>query len=563
MEEELQKTTFSETDGGVPLKRDTRLVQSVVYSLPEKYEVLEQLGRGGMGTVFKARHKDLDEVVAIKVINPELVEKEGEVTSRRFLAEAKAASRLNHPNLISLKDYGVTTEGAAYMVMEFVEGESLEDYLKRRGKLEVNEALKIALGICDGLTEAHNKGLVHRDVKPANVILSSGSGADGTGGASFQPKILDFGIARVSSADGRTQGLTATGEVFGSPLYIAPEQSMSSKVDQRADLYSLGCLLFEMVTGRPPFLGENAIQTIMMHLNSPVPSATLTVGYALPGGLSQVITRCMDKTPARRYQSVAELKQELELILSGKSASVSTAHGVGGAGGDEGGSGKFEQSRKVAQPASAGNQKLGRLVAFAIVAAVSITGLLVAAQFAPALLKGGAAGSLGTVKHVSKGGAEALTAEELVEQAKQMDVTKSVEAYQRGDYQSCVIMLKGAISVYDDALAKLRKELEGTRRGRRKQVLREYIGSIEVLKAENLNHVGDCYKHLGKLEDALPHYRKAIELYEPYAMRGVLNPYIDNSYQSAIEILKQSGQTEDARVLEQQWELAKSRRQRG
>lgn len=562
MEEELQKTTFSETDGGAPLKRDTRLVQSVVYSLPEKYEVLEQLGRGGMGTVFKARHIDLDEVVAIKVINPELVEKEGEVTSRRFLAEAKAASRLNHPNLISLKDYGVTTEGAAYMVMEFVEGESLEDYLKRRGKLEVSEALKIALGICDGLTEAHNKGLVHRDVKPANVILSCGSGADGKGGASFQTKILDFGIARVSSADGRTQGLTATGEVFGSPLYIAPEQSMSSKVDQRADLYSLGCLLFEMVTGRPPFLGENAIQTIMMHLNSPVPSATLTVGYALPGGLSQVIARCMDKTPARRYQSVAELKQELELILSGKSALVDTGMGTG-LGSVKGGSGKFEQARRVAQPASAASQKLGRLVTFAIVAAVSITGLLVAAQFAPALLKGGAAGQTGGLKPVFTGGARSNSADDLVKQAREMDVTKSLEAYQRGDYQSSAIMLKGAISVYDDALVKLKKELERTKGGQRRQVLRQYIIEIDGLKGDNLHHVGDCYKHLGMVEDAISNYKSALEVYKPYAMNGWPNPYIDDSYNSYIELLKQTGQTEEAGRAEQERELVKSRRQRG
>ncbi|HMW91064.1 MAG TPA: serine/threonine-protein kinase [Candidatus Obscuribacter sp.] len=561
MEEELQKTTFSETDGGAPLMRDTKLVQSVVYSLPEKYEVLERLGRGGMGTVFKARHKDLDEVVAIKVINPELVEKEGEATSRRFLAEAKAASRLNHPNLIGLKDYGVTSEGAAYMVMEFVQGESLEDYLKRRGKLEVNEALQIALGICDGLTEAHSKGLVHRDVKPANVILSCAAGAEGQAGINFQPKILDFGIARISTADGRTQGLTATGEVFGSPLYIAPEQSMSSKVDQRADLYSLGCLLFEMVTGRPPFLGENAIQTIMMHLNSPVPSATLTLGYALPGGLSQVIARCMDKTPARRYQSVAELKQELELILSGKSASVNTAPGVKGGSGEDGRSGKFEQARKVARPASAASEKAGRLVAFGIIATVSLTGLLVASQFVPFFFKGGSTGAVGNVNQAFKGGAGAITADELVEQAKQMDMTKALEAYQKGDYQSSAIMLKGAVSVYDDALIKVKKELERTKRGRRRQVLREYIAAVESLKAENLNHVGECYKHMGRAEDAIQNYRNAIEVFKPYSMNGTANPYIDNSYQSSIELLKQSGQTEAARLVEQDWELVKSRRQ--
>lgn len=561
MEEELQKTTFSETDGGAPLMRDTKLVQSVVYSLPEKYEVLERLGRGGMGTVFKARHKDLDEVVAIKVINPELVEKEGEATSRRFLAEAKAASRLNHPNLIGLKDYGVTSEGAAYMVMEFVQGESLEDYLKRRGKLEVNEALQIALGICDGLTEAHSKGLVHRDIKPANVILSCAAGADGQGGINFQPKILDFGIARVSSADGRTQGLTATGEVFGSPLYIAPEQSMSSKVDQRADLYSLGCLLFEMVTGRPPFLGENAIQTIMMHLNSPVPSATLTVGYALPGGLSQVIARCMDKTPARRYQSVAELKQELELILSGKSASVSTAPGVRAGAGDDGPSGKFEQARKVARPASAASEKAGRLVVFALVSTIAIVGLVVAAQFAPAFFKGGVSDNAVGMKPAYTKGGKASSADDLVKQAREMDVTKSLEAFQRGDYQSSAIMLKGAISVYDDALSKLQKELARTKGGRRKQVLRQYISEIEGLKGDNLHHVGDCYKHLGMVDDAISNYKSALEVYKPYAMNGWPNPYIDDSYNSYIELLKQTGQTAEATRVEQERELVKSRRQ--
>lgn len=191
--------------------------------LPSQYEILAELGHGGMGTVYQAKNRHLGNFVAIKVINPELLEGKNETKAnalKRFFVEAKAISQLNHENLVALKDFGVTPEGAAFIVMDYVDGITLEDLVKS-GPLDYKAVLETLLGVCDALECAHQSGVVHRDIKSANIIIAKNSrGIE-------SPKLLDFGIARIAGDDGKTQGLTSTGEIFGRPLYIAPEQSMS------------------------------------------------------------------------------------------------------------------------------------------------------------------------------------------------------------------------------------------------------------------------------------------------------------------------------------------------
>ncbi|HMW91063.1 MAG TPA: serine/threonine-protein kinase [Candidatus Obscuribacter sp.] len=506
------------------------LVQSVVYTLPDKYEIIEQVGRGGMGTVFKARHKDLNEIVAVKVVNPELLLKGGETTSKRFLAEAKAASRLKHPNLISLRDYGVTTDGAAYMVMDYAEGESLEQLLKRKGKLTVAEALPIVLGICTGLIEAHENGLVHRDIKPANILLSPVPGSDG---AVYCPRILDFGVARVTSGS-ETQGLTGTGEIFGSPLYMAPEQGLSSKVDARADLYSLGCLLFEMLTGSPPYAGETAIQTVMLHLSAPLPDADRVAGQTLPHGLGRLLNFCLQKSPDQRYQTVADLKRDLERVLSGKPALY---EGVG--------------SKQAGVKATRPKQFL----VFALSAAISLLSLLF--LFHSLQVEHGPSQPLNTAPVT--GIVKATTGGRLVDKALNMDSTKAFQAFNEGDYESSALMLKGAIVAYGDEIARLKIQKAG-KSGEAARKLEQEIDRLTGLMADDLHHVGDCFLRLGQKEEAMTNFAQAIKYYRLYALRGWNNGLIDDTYEKQIALLQGTGRTKEAQVLTTELtEIRKSR----
>lgn len=528
--EELLETSGSPDSLVESESAPSTLVQSVVYTLPDKYEIIEQVGRGGMGTVFKARHKDLNEIVAVKVVNPELLLKGGDTTSKRFLAEAKAASRLKHPNLISLRDYGVTTDGAAYMVMDYAEGESLEQFLRRKGKLRVAEALPIALGICSGLIEAHENGLVHRDIKPANILLSPVPGSEG---AVYCPRILDFGVARVTSGT-ETQGLTGTGEIFGSPLYMAPEQGLSSKVDARADLYSLGCLLFEMLTGYPPYAGETAIQTVMLHLSAPLPDADREAGQSLPHGLSRVLNICLQKSPDQRYQTVTDLKRDLERVLSGKPADFA---GVGSKKPD----GMLNRQR--------------RIIANAVSAAILLLALLFLFNSLQAEHGPKAEPNLAPVSGIVK----AKAGGRLVDKALNMDSTKAFQAFNEGDYESSALMLKGAIAAYGDEIARLRV-LKQSKSGVEALKLEREIDRLTGLMADDLHHVGDCFLRLGQKDEAMTNFAEAIKHYRLYALRGWNNSLIDDTYEKYIQLLRGAGRTREVQAMTAELnEIRKSR----
>ncbi|GEM_PF-1967700 len=273
-------------------------------TLAGRYELLKIIGQGGMGCVFLARHKQVGRHYAVKVLWRR--HDEDKRICQRFLQEAKIAGSLSHVNLTSVYDYGETEEGYPFIVMDFVDGVSLSELLDSHERIDIPRAIGIFRQICAGLLYAHEKGLVHRDLKPANVMLVNHEGAE-------LVKIVDFGIAKVIAKPGENvQELTGSGEIFGSPYYASPEQCMGQSVDARSDVYSLGCLMFQVLTGHRPVEGENPIQTIIKHIQQQPPSfAEVRPDHGVPEALENIVLKCMAKSPDERYQSVAAVSEEL------------------------------------------------------------------------------------------------------------------------------------------------------------------------------------------------------------------------------------------------------------
>jgi serine/threonine protein kinase len=267
---------------------------NVASALEGRYQVLKELGRGGMGIVFQAYDKELKEPVAIKILSP-LLSNDPDALER-LKREVSAARRVTHPNVIRIHDIS-EIGGLHFVSMEYFEGVSLKDFLRRSGPLSMMQGYNIASQICDGLEAAHRQGVVHRDLKSQNIIV----------GASNQVKIIDFGLAR----SGQMEGLTATGLIMGTPEYMAPEQVAGKHVDERADIYSLGIILYEIFTGRVPFSGNSAIAVGFMQIKE-TPPAPRTINPQLQPEAERVILKALEKDPAFRYRSVGELKSELE-----------------------------------------------------------------------------------------------------------------------------------------------------------------------------------------------------------------------------------------------------------
>jgi serine/threonine-protein kinase len=279
----------------------------------DKYEILSVLGQGGMSIVYKARHKYMQRIVAVKVLLKHLIS--DETAFKRFEQESRAASALSHQNIVSVHDFGQTQEGEAYFVMDCLEGDSLEDVIYRWGRVEPARAVDIFRQVCEGLAHAHKKGVIHRDLKPSNIVLIRED--DGTETA----KIVDFGIAKMAdSQDGKPMRLTQTGQVFGSPLYMSPEQCQGHVLDARSDIYSLGCLMYETLSGMPPFSADSFFNMALHHLQTAPPSLADTApdaGIAKP--LEDVVLKCLAKSPDDRFETADQLRQKLldAALLSG------------------------------------------------------------------------------------------------------------------------------------------------------------------------------------------------------------------------------------------------------
>ncbi len=269
-----------------------------------RYEIMGTVGKGGMGVVYRARDRQLDEVVALKVLRLDVL-REDPTLLDRFKQEIKLARKITHRNVLRTHDFG-EADGTSYISMEYLEGVTLKDLIRSKGALPSQIGLSIAKQMCHGLEAAHLQGVVHRDIKPQNVLILPETG---------ELKIMDFGIARVSAVKGEASGLTSAGTMMGTPDYMPPEQVQGQPADFRSDIYSLGVVLFETFTGKLPFTGDTVMAILLGHLQRPPPPPR-TLNPRLAADLEALILRCLEKSPARRYPRVGDLLAGLSDISS-------------------------------------------------------------------------------------------------------------------------------------------------------------------------------------------------------------------------------------------------------
>lgn len=270
----------------------------------QKFEILGKLAEGGMGVVYRARHVGLDKLVALKVLNTACNDDTAIV---RFQNEAKTLSRLSHRSIAGVYDFGISKSGEPFMAIEFVEGVTLQGLLEERRRLTVDEALPIFIQIAEALSHAHQRGVVHRDIKPSNIIIQEND-------SEMLAKVVDFGIAKDAFSD--TGDLTRTGGLIGSPLYMSPEQTLGQDITPQSDMYSLGCVIYHSLIGKPPFAGETIFDTITKHREAPIPSMQKRLPE-IPFELDELVTRLLAKEPALRYRSMTVVQNILTRIFEG------------------------------------------------------------------------------------------------------------------------------------------------------------------------------------------------------------------------------------------------------
>lgn len=265
----------------------------------KRYQIIEELGKGGMGRVYKVLDKEIGEKVALKLLNPEIAAESK--TIERFRNELKTARQISHKNVCRMYHLS-KEEGAPYITMEYLRGEDLKSMIRMMGRLSPGQAVSIAKQVCEGLSEAYRLGIVHRDLKPQNIMIDRNGDV----------KIMDFGIARSLQA----KGMTGEGVMIGTPEYMSPEQVEGKDADERADIYALGIVLFEMLTGRVPFEGETPLSVALKH-KTEAPPDPRKINSQVPDDLARLILRCLEKEKGKRYQSTQELLGEFTKIEKG------------------------------------------------------------------------------------------------------------------------------------------------------------------------------------------------------------------------------------------------------
>ncbi len=272
-----------------------------------KFKIVELLGKGGMGSVYRVDHVYLGRQFALKCLNKQ--QQPNDVTWRRFQNEAKAASKLDHPNLIKVHEFDLLSDGRPFILMDLVEGETLSDLTKKVGSLPIKRTVDIMIQVAFAVQYAHDQGIIHRDLKPTNIMVIPPA----VEGEKEGVKLVDFGIAKLTGIDDfNQQTLTKTGEIFGSPLYMSPEQCTGVMIDQRTDLYSIGCVFYELLTGAPPFMGETALSTMMKHqTEAQLSLKEASLGTSFPPALEHIVAKLLDKDPNQRYQTANALVVDL------------------------------------------------------------------------------------------------------------------------------------------------------------------------------------------------------------------------------------------------------------
>ena len=295
----------------VEMSQDEGLTGAVVN---DRYEVLESIGEGGMGMVYRAKDRRTDEAIALKVLHRDI--SGDERTVRRFFSEARVLASLTHPNIIRLYDFGKTDEGLLYIAMELLNGSPVDDLI-RLGKLSLDDATQIVYQAAAALGEAHLQGVIHRDLKPANIFMERRDIGP------IHVTVLDFGIAKIA---GSGQNLTATGKVMGTPSYMAPEQIRGGEPDPRTDIYALGAMGYELISGNPPFEADGPIAVLFMHLERP-PTAlcTLDLEEKVSEGLSNVVDTFLAKAPDDRPRNMMEVRNLLKPFIEGGPEAVESS----------------------------------------------------------------------------------------------------------------------------------------------------------------------------------------------------------------------------------------------
>ncbi len=291
--------------------------QMIGKTIAGRYEILQKLGEGGMGVVYKAMQTSVERIVALKILHPQMTVNEEAL--KRFQREAKTTSKLRHVNSIHIYDFGVE-DNLSFLVMEYIEGESLDDVIRKSGPLGLPRFANIIRQVCYALAEAHELGIVHRDLKPGNIYLSRKR--DG----SEEVKVLDFGIAKVVGEQQNVTRLTQTGMIIGTPQYMSPEQVEGIPLDHRSDVYSLGIIMYELLTGETPFQAETPFQLLMKHVKEkPVPPRKFRPNLAIPEAVEKIVLKALEKDPAKRFQSISELQQSLEAAAGAPPAKTAKA----------------------------------------------------------------------------------------------------------------------------------------------------------------------------------------------------------------------------------------------
>jgi serine/threonine-protein kinase len=268
--------------------------------LADRYRIVRKMGEGGIGEVYEATHTYIEKRFALKLLRKEVLGNQEAVT--RFHQEARAASAIGQENIVEIDDFGRLPDGRAYLAMEYLEGQALSDI---SGQLPFPIALDILAQVCRGLAAAHGKGIIHRDMKPANVFLTQKDGR-------YLAKILDFGIAKVSDADAGSAHLTRTGAVFGTPNYMSPEQALGKPLDHRTDIYALGVMMYELFVGRVPFRGDSFMQVLTQHImQAPVPPREAAPVREVPPEVERIVLRAMAKEAGDRYPTMAALLSDI------------------------------------------------------------------------------------------------------------------------------------------------------------------------------------------------------------------------------------------------------------
>lgn len=456
-------------------------------NLGERYEVLALVGRGGMGVVYKVRDKAVDKVFAVKVLNHDLVQ--DKISVKRFEQEAKAASALTHANLAAVYDYGVGVSGCPFLVMDYLEGQTLEQELAKEGYLDSERALDIFIQTAEAMADSHLKGVIHRDIKPANIILEKAEN-----GSDFV-KLVDFGIAKVLPGEQKAhENLTQTGDIFGSPLYMSPEQCEGNMQDRRSDIYSLGCLMYETLTGVKPFAAENPIKIILRHINEdPKPISSLTTvsnlpsQFKVPADLDKVILRCLARDPNQRYQSAYELACDLKLIRDGAKVS-------------------FPQA--LAGVAKANSYKTPGWTLFVLVGLVNlIVGFFIISKFTEAP----------SPPNTSIGHPIAAPNDQFAD-ALNFD-SKSYSYFVAGEYDKAAPLLEFGTKVYRDSIAADLKKGDDAAFRRDSALLNEnfqHLGKCYMMMARQSASSGQTSEAIDLLNKAKVNYELALPFYKKY-----------------------------------------------